>query len=279
MKLERERLQKHWLVGCESRRLKNSPVGITVLGTPLVVYRSHGAIVAAEDRCPHRNAPLSRGSLHDGKLRCPYHGWSFGAQGECVAAPGLGLGELPCVSLNRWDVQEREGWIWVAKSVVNEVQTPYRPKIAADAAYRGFSMTAKLDANLLDAIENLLDGTHTPFVHAGLVRSSKTQQTFSALVQRRDDYIEAEYRGESRQSGFISRWFESDRDVSFGRFIPPCTAELEYRSRSRVELLVVAHFTRQAMGRFKSTCDAICQMVDCQLLGVSPSWVRSSAEF
>jgi phenylpropionate dioxygenase-like ring-hydroxylating dioxygenase large terminal subunit len=112
-------------------------------------------------------------------------------------------------------------------------------------------MSDDLEADLADALENLLDGTHTPFVHAGLLRSSGSGQAFTATVRRRDEFVEAEYRGEPGQSGLISRWFEPQREVSFGRFVPPCTAELEYRSRRRLELLVVARFTPSTTGRLR----------------------------
>ena len=244
-----ERLRKHWFVCCEASRLGKGPIGVSVLGLPIVIYRSADGIVAAEDRCPHRNAPLSRGTVHEGKLRCPYHGWSFGAEGQCVEAPGMCSTDMPVVRLNRWRVQESDGWIWGARPGTHSDQSFYRSAVAENNGYRGFNMSAELDSNLADAIENLLDGTHTPFVHSGLVRSSSAKQSFTAIVRRHDDRVEAEYRGEAKQSGLISRLFEQDREVSFGRFVPPCTAELEYRSRRRLELLVVVHFTPSAEGK------------------------------
>ena len=46
-----------------------------------------GTLVAAPDRCPHREAPLSPGHVVDGCLECCYHGWTFGAEGRCVRVP------------------------------------------------------------------------------------------------------------------------------------------------------------------------------------------------
>lgn len=249
MNNDNERLKAHWLVGCQASQLTYRPLGSVVLGTPLVLYRAGDGVVVAEDRCPHRNAPLSHGSVQGGAIVCPYHGWRFGDNGQCVDAPGVCDGAPPKVSLRRWNAREEDGWIWVARPGVDTTPPIYRPKVAEDAHYQGFNMTAELDSNLADAIENLLDGTHTPFVHSGLVRSSNAKQHFTAIVRRQDNSIEAEYRGETRQNGFISSLFESDREASFGRFVPPCTAELEYRSRRRIELLIVANFTPTREGR------------------------------
>ncbi len=59
-------------------------------------------------------------------------------------------------------------------------------------------------------MENLLDGTHTPFVHAGLCDMKGASRAFQATVRREEERIEVEYRGEKGQSGFLSRWFEPD---------------------------------------------------------------------
>ena len=61
------------------------PLAVTVLGEPLVLWRTEGgALTAAHDRCPHREAPLSHGRVIDDCLQCPYHGWTFRASGACV---------------------------------------------------------------------------------------------------------------------------------------------------------------------------------------------------
>src|SRR4029079_9356586 len=56
----------------------------TIIDQPLVIYRtSDSGIVAFEDRCPHRFAPLSMGRLEGDALRCMYHGLKFSADGRC----------------------------------------------------------------------------------------------------------------------------------------------------------------------------------------------------
>ncbi len=71
------------------------------VGTHLVgLYRVGGDLYALADRCPHRGAPLCRGSIatpieaRDGTLalgahrsivRCPWHKWEFDiATGRCL---------------------------------------------------------------------------------------------------------------------------------------------------------------------------------------------------
>lgn len=46
-------------------------------GLDLVVVRYEGRVHAFENACPHRGAPLDQGSIEDGCLVCPLHGWAF----------------------------------------------------------------------------------------------------------------------------------------------------------------------------------------------------------
>lgn len=67
---------------------------VRVNGAPWVIVRLDGALTAFQDRCPHRRVPLSRGRVvptdTGPALECPYHGWSFAPDGQCVRIPALG---------------------------------------------------------------------------------------------------------------------------------------------------------------------------------------------
>ena len=43
----------------------------------IVLVKLNGEIFALDDRCPHQGGPLSKGTLNDDKLMCPWHCWSF----------------------------------------------------------------------------------------------------------------------------------------------------------------------------------------------------------
>lgn len=48
-------------------------------------------VFALEDKCPHRNGPLSQGIVHDGCVTCPLHNWVISL--ETGAAQGADEGE------------------------------------------------------------------------------------------------------------------------------------------------------------------------------------------
>ena len=59
-----------------------------ILDEPVLLFRKDdGTAVALEDRCCHRQAPLSMGKLIGNVVKCPYHGLEFDTSGKCVKIP------------------------------------------------------------------------------------------------------------------------------------------------------------------------------------------------
>lgn len=57
----------------------------------IAVFRTaDDRLFALEDRCPHRNGPLSQGIVHDGCVTCPLHNWVISL--ETGAAQGADSG-------------------------------------------------------------------------------------------------------------------------------------------------------------------------------------------
>lgn len=162
-------LLDHWYVVAESDDVDTAPVAVTLLGRSLVLWRGpDGALVAAPDRCPHREAPLSAGRLAGGCLVCPYHGWTFGAEGRCVEVPSSGAGRPvpPAAHLPVVRAAERYGLVWVC---LGEPAADI-PTIAADddPAYR--RINSGVDTWTVSAprmTDNFLDISHFPYVHTG----------------------------------------------------------------------------------------------------------------
>ncbi len=83
-------LRNCWYVAGWSHQFpKGALVGRTMLSEPIVLYRkADDTVVALEDRCCHRLAPLSLGRLEGDDLRCLYHGLKFAPSGKCIEIPG-----------------------------------------------------------------------------------------------------------------------------------------------------------------------------------------------
>jgi len=241
-------LENQWFIACRSSQLRGRPLARTVLGQPVVLFRSSGGQAAAlVDRCPHRNVPLSQGRVRGERLACPYHGWEFDGQGVCRAVPGLAEEDdaVQPEARNAAAVPttEQDGWVWMYHGASAPAGPPPRFAHLGEAGYAAFSGEASLEAALPDALENFLDGTHTHFVHTGLIRSNAKRKPVTAIVRRGAASVEAEYPDEGQQSGIISRLFGAGVDDVFGRFCLPSTAQLEYRAGGQLKLLISLCFT------------------------------------
>ena len=45
--------------------------------TTVCMTRFEGRYGALDNRCPHQGGPLGEGSIENGLLRCPWHGWDY----------------------------------------------------------------------------------------------------------------------------------------------------------------------------------------------------------
>jgi len=72
----------------------------------LAVTRFEGRLGALDNRCPHQGGPLGEGTIENGWLRCPWHGWDFH---PCTGKPPGGYDD----GIPTFPVEERDGGIWV----------------------------------------------------------------------------------------------------------------------------------------------------------------------
>ena len=61
---------------------------LRIMGELFTIYRGDGGSVHVVDRsCPHRGMQLSAASVEGDAIRCFYHGWKFGGDGQCIEQP------------------------------------------------------------------------------------------------------------------------------------------------------------------------------------------------
>ncbi len=108
-------LASHWHPVALSRHLGTTPLAVTLLDQRLVLHRGiSGVAMAAVDRCPHRGAALSAGSIDNDLLVCPYHGFRFEPSGRCVLIPSSPDLMPPAgLQLQVLNVREAYGLIWI----------------------------------------------------------------------------------------------------------------------------------------------------------------------
>lgn len=158
-----------WFAVALADAVDETPTAVEVLGRHWVLLRLDGVPVAYVDQCPHRLAPLSIGTVADGRLRCGYHGWEFDAAGRCTRIPALGddatIPPRACLTPAA-GVQERYGLVWLAPEppVADLPDFAEWDDPAFDTCWNEPRPTSAGAAQLCD---NFLDAAHLPVVHLG----------------------------------------------------------------------------------------------------------------
>lgn len=160
-------IRNAWYVAAWDHEIGRDMPRRIILGEPVLLYRTvEGKPVALEDRCCHRQAPLSMGRLIGDVVKCPYHGLEFDASGACVKIPSQER-IPPSARVRAFPVIERNHWIWVWLGDAAKAD----PALIEDFHWMddpgwGFGGNyLHVDANYLLLVENLLDTTHLPFLH------------------------------------------------------------------------------------------------------------------
>ncbi|MFT3772939.1 MAG: aromatic ring-hydroxylating dioxygenase subunit alpha [Minicystis sp.] len=241
-------LPGHWFIAATSRELRDEPLGTTLFGTPIVLFRGEGGRAGALlDRCPHRNVPLSLGAVVEGTLRCPYHGWRFATDGACTFIPSLcSSPAAKARNAHALPTIEQQGFVWVYTGAFQGDMSepprtePHRFAYLGAKDYSTVTQVVEAQGTMYSTIENALDVPHTAFLHRGLFRSESRGLTITAKVHRTRDRAIAEYVGEPRPPGLIARILSPSGGVvtHFDRFIMPSIAQVEYSIGTENHILV-----------------------------------------
>ena len=79
---------------------------LVVDGRPVALTRCGGRLGALENRCPHQGGPVGEGSIENGWLRCPWHGYDYD---PLTGRPPEGFTD----AVAAYAVEEREDGVYV----------------------------------------------------------------------------------------------------------------------------------------------------------------------
>lgn len=242
-----DNMEQNWFAIARGTAVTALPRRVVLFGRRWALARADdGAILAVEDRCPHRHAPLSRGRMTRQGLECPYHGWTFSRSGTCVRIPGWCGEQPPEVRIPTMTVVEHDGLVWGAARPVTDSKLP-RIITHLDPARRRFLWQTQWGAPVLEAIENFLDPLHTHLIHPGLVRRHSRRIAVTATLTRLEDGFTVDYGSGATQSGLLYRLFESPRTAERAHFCGPGVAQIEYRYANGSAVWITLCFTPETV--------------------------------
>lgn len=186
-------LKNTWYVAAWASEVTHDKVlARTILGQPVALFRRpDGSPAALLDRCPHRFAPLSAGTLSNGAVMCRYHGLQFDGSGTCVGNPhggarrGLGVKAWPVVDAHR------ATWIWMGDAAKADPSLIPPLDYLGDAPETAFSCGKLLSGSGHYELfsDNILDLSHTDFLHPNTLGGGAVTRTKQS-VEEGSDYIE-----------------------------------------------------------------------------------------
>jgi phenylpropionate dioxygenase-like ring-hydroxylating dioxygenase large terminal subunit len=236
------KLPNHWYPLSFSKDLEKGEVqAVEVFGEPYVLFRNEsGQVGLLEDRCPHRNVPLSEGFCDGGELRCAYHGWAFSPSGECTDIPCLARGfDGERRAAKSLPVRDDGCLIWGWPGGEPPGEEPRKPR-SPGGDFSEVLHTVDMPGPLPAVIENALDVPHTRYLHAGMFRDDSSKNEIKLHISLDADKVEAFYEGEPRPAGIAGRILAPGGGIveHWDRFIMPSTAEVEYRLGDHNHILI-----------------------------------------
>ena len=143
-------------------------------GDPIAVIRSaDGELFALENRCAHRQVPLTHGVVQGCTVKCGYHGWAYDNTGKCIDVPYLGRERLPN-GVKSYPCREVDGLIFIfpGDPALADDRLPARLAGKANGAYKTRQLNREVAAHYTFMHENLFDMNHQ-FLHRRQMGSIK----------------------------------------------------------------------------------------------------------
>jgi phenylpropionate dioxygenase-like ring-hydroxylating dioxygenase large terminal subunit len=163
-------IRRYWIPMLISSELEHGGrvKRVQLLGERLIAYRTLGGQAGViGEFCPHRGASLYFGRVEETGMRCVYHGWKFGLDGQCL--------DMPCepaessfaakVCHTAYPCLERGGMIW---TYMGPLAPPPLPELEWTLLPEDHVFISKRvqDCNWLQALEGGIDSSHISFLHA-----------------------------------------------------------------------------------------------------------------
>jgi 5,5'-dehydrodivanillate O-demethylase len=244
-----ELLRRYWHpVAIAAELPEDNPVKfVRILCEDLVLFQTKkGELGLLHDRCSHRGASLSYGRVEERGIACPYHGWLYDIQGNCLETPAEPAESNFCrtVKHKAYPVQKLAGLYW---AYLGPQPAPAIPKYDVWARTDGWHwlrVLPQLDCNWLQAMENSVDTAHLHILHQKLVTDGfKVESTTRGTI---DNLIKFEV--EEFDRGLLKRRFFKDGKVEEHPLLFPTVLRQANRTQIRVPIddthtwIVYVHF-------------------------------------
>jgi len=225
-----------WYVAAWSREVDHELRRFVILGDPVLLFRrKDGTVAALEDRCPHRQLPLSKGKRIGDEVQCGYHGLRFGTDGKCTRIPGQD--RIPnSAYVDTYPIEERNSivWIWMGDPERADPDMIFDvPQFHDDGWHAHQGDALHLKSNYLNVAENLVDPAHVSFVHPTTLGNAASENVPVHVSTEGDTIVAWRWIRDAEPIGFFKAFGDFKGNVDRWHYYNlhlPCIAVIDFGS-------------------------------------------------
>ena len=238
-------VRRYWIpvVLADELRAGGPAKRVQLLGERLVAYRTtRGAAGLIGEFCPHRGASLYFGRVEAAGMRCVYHGWQYGMDGQCLDMPNEPADSnfKNKIKLRAYPTREQAGVVWIYMGPPEKQPPP--PEYPWCVVPEGYAHVSKWlqRTNYCQGMEGEIDTLNrelqplrsfvlpggTPaasFLHLARTVSRRAERLMVALSSRANEPVgEAALRYINRLSDFlfVAARYANDKGKSDVLWVP-----------------------------------------------------------
>lgn len=180
-----DRYPRGWFCVGAAYEFTSEPRMMNYFGTSLVGYRGEdGNVHILDAYCPHMGANLADGKVNGNSVVCPFHAWSWGADGVCDHIP-YAKKIPPKAVIKAWPSMEENELVYVwndpdGGDPIPEQKIPRKSWLDEGDNWSPWIIDrVEVPSNCRELIDNMADVAHFTVVHG----SPKMPDHFSNVVE------------------------------------------------------------------------------------------------
>jgi len=178
-----------WFMVADAEQINTAPLSVRFFGQDLVIYRGEsGKAYMVSAYCPHMRTHIGKNTtsfivrqgrqIEGESIRCPYHAWRFGPDGQCDHIPYSDI--IPQQArLAAYEVVERYNAIFYWHDPEGGPPDYELPEISEweDPTWVRwrFDILGEMDLHPVEVVDNICDLQHLLPIHATHVSSFETE--------------------------------------------------------------------------------------------------------